>query len=182
MAERREQILRQKKEQFEKEEKALERYVSRVLSVAQRYALTWLDCSAPGFGAIYGSTVEALVEEDARILEYENRLLPAKEKVKFTSSQPYTLNPYPYDDNSWQSQHASRVPCDGPTEGDIHVFKGHPRDYPGAGFGSHNVLGLTENLCFERETRMGPYGFRPVVDKNGKKVDWDKVNWGELQH
>lgn len=152
------------------------------ITVACRYALTRWDGRAPGFGTIYGSTVETLVNKEAGIPEYQNRLLTAKEEVEFVNSQPYTLDPYPYDDSAWQPQHASRVPCDGPTEGDIRVFIGHPRDYPGTGFGSYDVLGLTKSLCFERETRMGPYGFSAVAGKNGKKVDWDKVNWGELQH
>lgn len=65
---------------------------------------------------------------------------------------------------------------------DIQVFKGRSQNFPNPGFGSHDVLGLDRNICFERDTRMAQYGFGPVVDKNGVPVDWDSVNWGDLQH
>ena len=64
---------------------------------------------------------------------------------------------------------------------DIHVFKGHPARLPEPSFGSYEVLGIDKNLCFERETRLGLYGVAPVEDGDGQPVDWDNVDWAELQ-
>lgn len=95
------------------------------------------------------------------------------------------FNPYPkYNSPEWASSHAEYVPCIGPAGReveDIRVFKGRPSNFPEPGFGGYGVLGLDPNLCFERETRMGQYGLSPVVDKNGEQIDWDNVNWGDLQ-
>ena len=53
--------------------------------------------------------------------------------------------------------------------------------------GSHDAIGLDGSLSFDRYTRYGAYGFgeREVAVDNWFKpapVDWDEVNWGELQH
>jgi hypothetical protein len=105
--------------------------------------------------------------------------------VTFSKTQPVTFNPYPrYNSMDWMSKHAPYVPCPGPggrVLEDIRVFKGRPEKFPQPGFGSYSVLGLDQNICFERETRMGQYGLLPVVDDNGEPLDWEKVDWGALQ-
>lgn len=143
--------------------------------------------SRPGYNAIYGNTVETLVDQDVRRLFHEKRLGPASDaaSVNFTEVKPVTFNPYPeYNSREWKAHHEAYVPCLGPTGKvleDIRVFKGRPRDFPEPAFGSYNVLGLDHNLCFERETRLGQYGILPVLDENGNEINWDEVNWGELQ-
>jgi hypothetical protein len=53
--------------------------------------------------------------------------------------------------------------------------------------GSYKALDIDSNLCFERETRLGPYGFQeepgPISssDRLRKRMDWDSINWGSLQ-
>ncbi|KAK3360070.1 hypothetical protein B0T25DRAFT_601400, partial [Lasiosphaeria hispida] len=164
--ERQEKLLREKKSQFEKEAKDLQ--------------------SAPGAGAIYGNTLESLVDKNDRLRVQEEVLTPAKNATSFTTDHPYVFNPYPdYNSIAWRSQNAEYVPCAGPTgteEADIMAFKGHPRNLPAPGFGSYRVLGIDQNLCFERETRLGRYGMIPTVDRTGQGVGWEQVNWGELQH
>ncbi|KAK0719700.1 hypothetical protein B0H67DRAFT_608534 [Lasiosphaeris hirsuta] len=164
--ERQEKLLREKKVQFEKEAEDLQ--------------------SAPGAGAIYGNTLESLVDKDDRLREQEDVLTPAKNVTSFTTDYPYVFNPYPdYNSVAWKSRNVEYVPCAGPAgteQTDILVFKGHPRNLPAPGFGSYRVLGIDQNLCFERETRLGRYGAVPVVDRTNHEIDWEQVNWGELQN
>ncbi|KAK4041765.1 hypothetical protein C8A01DRAFT_34144 [Parachaetomium inaequale] len=144
--------------------------------------------SKPGFKAIYGNTLETLIDQDTRRPSEEEKLGPVENAttVSFAEAQPVTFNPYPkYNSPEWEAQHAAYVPCLGPTGKeveDIGVFKGRPQNFPNPGFGSYSVLGLDRNLCFERDTRMGQYGLSPVLTRDGQNIDWDNVNWGDLQH
>ncbi|KAK4153602.1 hypothetical protein C8A00DRAFT_15180 [Chaetomidium leptoderma] len=141
----------------------------------------------PGFKAIYGNTIGSLTEQNNRRPSEEAQLGPASNTtvVSFSKAQPVTFNPYPkYNSPEWDERHAAYVPCLGPTGKtveDIRVFKGRPKNLPNPGFGSYSVLGLDRNLCFERDTRMGQYGMSPVM-KDGEPINWDSVNWGDLQH
>ncbi|KAL2129966.1 hypothetical protein VTI74DRAFT_7055 [Chaetomium olivicolor] len=140
----------------------------------------------PGFEAIYGGTIENLIDEDVRRPSETEQLGPALNTSTSNKPQPVTFDPYPkYNSHEWRARHAAYVPCLGPTGKvveDIRVYKGRPANFPDPGFGSYNVLGLDRNLCFERETRMGMYGLSTVLDKHGHEIDWDKVRWGDLQH
>ncbi|KAK4113901.1 hypothetical protein N656DRAFT_605542 [Canariomyces notabilis] len=139
----------------------------------------------PGFGAIYGNTLETLVDEDKRRPSHEEALVSASNSTASGKKRVFTFNPYPkYNSPEWLSNHAPYVPCIGPTGRkveDIRVYKGRPSNFPDPGFGSYSVLGLDPNICWERETRMGPYGMSPVVDKDGNEINWDEVSWGDLQ-
>ncbi|KAK5661554.1 hypothetical protein OQA88_11462 [Cercophora sp. LCS_1] len=129
------------------------------------------------------SNLGNLEKKSSRVLGYDDALEPTERAVPFSAEKPYKFDPYPYNRDAWQSQHADYVPCEGPSGviEDIHVFKGHPKGFPVPGFGGYDILGLSENLCFERETRMGHYGLGPAKDRRGENVNRDKANWGELQ-
>ncbi|KAH6649911.1 hypothetical protein F5144DRAFT_26838 [Chaetomium tenue] len=140
----------------------------------------------PGYKAIYGNTLESLVDQETRKPSHEEQLnSDSNTTVTFSKAQPVTFNPYPnYNSPEWKAHHATYVPCIGATGKeveDIRVFKGRPQNFPNPGFGSYNVLGLDRNLCFERETRMGQYGMSPVVTADGAEINWEDVNWGDLQ-
>jgi hypothetical protein len=110
-------------------------------------------------------------------------------EVSFTEEHPVRFNPYPdYNSNEWKaSNRAPYVPCKGATGElieDLLVFKGRPHDFPDPKMGTYDKLGLDANLCWERETRLGPYGFVPQMKKMAGEtmpVEWDNVNWGDLQ-
>ncbi|KAL1836020.1 hypothetical protein VTJ49DRAFT_5685 [Mycothermus thermophilus] len=165
--ERREQELGAQRALFEKEHHQLE--------------------NKPGYNAIYGNTLVSLTGKDNRTLSDDAKLGPDPNTtvVTFSKAQPVTFNPYPqYNTADWLSRHAAHIPCPGPAARvleDVRVFKGRPENFPEPGFGSYSVLGLDQNLCFERETRLGQYGLLPVVDDDGEPLDWEKVDWGELQ-
>ena len=57
-------------------------------------------------------------------------------------------------------------------------------------FGSFNETGLASDFCFDRHARYDPYGYdekaSPKEKMAGRRipptsVEWDKVNWGDLQ-
>ncbi|CCC12461.1 unnamed protein product [Sordaria macrospora k-hell] len=139
----------------------------------------------PDAGAIYGNTLETLVDKEKWTTQQKKALARTRSKVPYSLDKPYIFNPYPqYNSRAWKASHSAYTSCLGPTGKeveDIQVFKGHPAKFPQPGFGSYELLGIDKNLCFERETRLGPYGVAPVEDKNGQPVDWDNVDWGELQ-
>ncbi|KAK1754537.1 hypothetical protein QBC47DRAFT_219875 [Echria macrotheca] len=164
MSESWDQILRERQQEFEREAMALE--------------------NATGANEIYGKTLKDVVVGNVSTAICADALRPAKTNLTFTNIQPLALNPYPYHQEYWQSRHAEYVPCMGPAGtplGNVTVFEGHLRGFPNPAFGSYELLGLSLDVCFERETRMGPYGLVPVVGKDGKRIDWDRVNWGVLQ-
>ena len=82
------------------------------------------------------------------------------------------------------------MPCDGP-EGairEVQVFSGHPDIFEEPLVGSYVPLDIDSNLCFERETRLGAYGYQgeepsAPLDTNSveKRMDWDNVDWRLLQ-
>jgi hypothetical protein len=127
------------------------------------------------------------------------------------------FNPYPnYSSAEYRAQwDGDFVPCsfgytingtprDRP---EIRVFDGIPEGMPNPVFGSHELLGFDEGVCFERYGRLGPYGygytqedgglgeaiFNSSTRENGvetahgvgafplKKIDWRGVDWGSLQ-
>ncbi|KAI0470679.1 hypothetical protein GGR56DRAFT_660011 [Xylariaceae sp. FL0804] len=139
----------------------------------------------PGSDAIYGQTMDTLNATRSRSLEFEAHLTPADESAYFTTHQPYVYHPYPqYNKPSWLEKHAKYVACDGPTGklvDDIKVFKGTPEEFPQPSIGSYSLLGIDGDLCFERETRFGMYGFQNYNDTSRPAMKWDEVRWGRLQ-
>ncbi|KAL7629373.1 hypothetical protein AAE478_000893 [Parahypoxylon ruwenzoriense] len=68
----------------------------------------------------------------------------------------------------------------------IRYYEGRPNGFPEAVLGSYELLGLPEDICFERYGRYGPYGFGYSVrsgglgagehgEKEGFESTWDKV-------
>jgi hypothetical protein len=174
-----EQARQREREEYEAKENALREQWKHEYREAESLA---------GSNKIYGNTVASLVDKDVRKLEFQEALKEAPgQEVAFTRDHPVYFNPYSdYNSDHWQENgHAPYVPCDGPDGRpvqDILVFKGHPHDWPSPGLGSFDVLNMDGNLCFERDTRWGPYGLVSRNDSDGHPIDWDKVQWGRLQH
>lgn len=89
----------------------------------------------------------------------------------------------------------------------VRVFDGTPEGMPGPAFGAYEVVGVNEDVCFERYGRLGPYGYGYSVAEGGlgeavndggdderdietgwgpgnmplAKIDWRGVDWGQLQ-
>ncbi|KAI1100943.1 hypothetical protein F4804DRAFT_26664 [Jackrogersella minutella] len=139
----------------------------------------------PGADILFGQTLNTLEPTKKRSLTIEEHLTPAIYKTYFSDHQPYVYNPYPkYNEKTWLVDRAQYVHCEGPSSAsgdDVLVFQGQPKDFPDPGFGSYDVLGMDGNLCYERETRLGIYGFQADNDTSNPSIDWDKIHWGQLQ-
>ncbi|UKZ46488.1 hypothetical protein TrVGV298_000692 [Trichoderma virens] len=141
-------------------------------------------------GKIYGNTLSTLDYKDNRTNALRQKLRedPAV-NVGFSVDKPVRFNPYPnYNGDEWKKlQHAAHVACKGPTGEpveDLLVFKGRPHNFPEPNFGSYSLFNMDPNLCWERDTRLGPYGLLQQTKKVGGEVEvinWDNVNWGDLQ-
>ncbi|KAJ4377603.1 hypothetical protein N0V83_000430 [Neocucurbitaria cava] len=115
------------------------------------------------------------------------------------ASDPIAYKPFPkYNTDSWKKSWKSEyVPCLGPrgialnesTDDEVQVYRGVPADFPPVYAGGYDVVGLDDNVCFDRYSRYGPYGYGddefPEEVKHWKAPelipDWPKVRWGELQ-
>ncbi|KAK1977254.1 hypothetical protein LZ30DRAFT_601653 [Colletotrichum cereale] len=141
----------------------------------------------PGSGAIYGNTLSTLTEPAQRTnLEATRFRASSEEEKPWANHRPVHFDPYPdYNGEDWnRTRRGKYVPCIGPTGEpveDVLVFRGRPATLPKPLFGSFDVFEMDGNLCYERETRLGPYGYVPQLKANSVPVDWDKVNWGILQ-
>ena len=139
---------------------------------------------------IYGNTIKDLDYKEQRSPELNEKLRddPAA-NVAYSDDKPVRYNPYPnYNDPDWEKAgYAPYVPCKGPSGElveDLMVFKGRPHDWPEPKMGSYSEFDMDPNLCWERDTRLGPYGLleqKKKVDGGFEPIDWDNVNWGDLQ-
>jgi hypothetical protein len=120
-----------------------------------------------------------------------------------SASQPFQ----PYTDQTTEAYLAEYVQvqeCFLDAESTVRVpplqfYSGRPSGFPENVMGSYELLGLAEDICFERYGRLGPYGLgyglrnggtgtgehgdiegSEAVWANGY-VDYRKVNWGEAQ-
>lgn len=114
-------------------------------------------------------------------------------------NSPIVYKPFPkYNSRDWQEKwHGEYVPCIGPrgialnesSDDEIQAYRGLPAGFPKAYAGGYDVIGLDEDVCFDRYSRYGPYGYgddqfpEEVKDWRAPETvpEWDEVKWGELQ-
>ncbi|KAJ5280883.1 hypothetical protein N7478_006255 [Penicillium angulare] len=111
---------------------------------------------------------------------------------------PSIYDPYPaYNSRSWgRKYHGTFRPCLGPRGRDldrtrsddmIMVYKGKQTGFPEAGFGSYEAMGLDGNVCTDRYSRFGAYGYDDDNDAEipgfirPEPVNWFEVDWYKLQ-
>lgn len=74
----------------------------------------------------------------------------------------------------------------------VYAYLGMPQDHPDPLYGSYEVLGLRDDVCFDRAGRIEAYG--SGLDSTGRKdtrppdretqrspIDWDSVDWAAAQ-
>ncbi|KAF1922103.1 hypothetical protein BDU57DRAFT_511283 [Ampelomyces quisqualis] len=117
------------------------------------------------------------------------------------------FDPYPsYGSSSYVAEHGPVETCYLDANGTIQIpglraYKGVPEGMPGNVMGSYEVLGLRNDVCFERFGRLGPYGLgyskrrggtgaamdgdREGIEqvwKNNAEVDYREVNWAQVMN
>ncbi|KAJ9210596.1 hypothetical protein DTO166G4_7821 [Paecilomyces variotii] len=82
-------------------------------------------------------------------------------------------NPYPdYKSEAYIKKYGVKQDCFLDEEGTIrvpyvHYYNGVPRGFPDAVMGSNEMLGIEDNVCFDRFGRLGPYGLGYGVKRGG---------------
>ncbi|KAJ5730081.1 uncharacterized protein N7483_004589 [Penicillium malachiteum] len=111
---------------------------------------------------------------------------------------PSIYDPYPsYNSRSWRRKyHGHFEPCLGPRGRDLDrtrpedmvmVYKGKQVGFPANSFGSYEAMGLDGDVCTDRYSRFGAYGYdqEHFYDVPGftrpEPVDWSAVDWYDLQ-
>lgn len=141
-------------------------------------------------GLIYGNTLRSLnyKEERPDNLKKVLREDPSAE-FEFATDKPVRFDPYPdYNGAEWKKAgFAPHEPCPGAAgevPEDLLVFKGRPHYWPEPIMGSYDVLNMDQNICWERDTRLGPYGLtdqKRAERGEQTSIDWDNISWGDLQ-
>ena len=104
--------------------------------------------------------------------------------------KPYL--PYPdYESDEYKKRFKGNYsPCVGPngklidkdTSSLVSPYQGIPDGFPYPDVGSWEALGLDEGVCFDRYSRLGPYGLEDPKDKKSIPVNFQEVQWGKLQN
>ena len=129
----------------------------------------------------YFGGIRSLVPREENIPEYPSDQEPdpkpsntsdeGHQKKSIPKSLPF--NPYPdYQSAAYTMEFEEKRDCFLSSEDPkqiprVHYYEGVPLGQPDAVMGSHNVLGLREDICFERFGRLGPYGYGYSVRKGG---------------
>ncbi|KAF2685354.1 hypothetical protein K458DRAFT_365715 [Lentithecium fluviatile CBS 122367] len=115
------------------------------------------------------------------------------------ASNSVAYKPLPrYNSKAWKRKWMGEyVACDGPrgfplnisTDDEVQVYRGVPASFPKAFAGGYDIVGLDDNVCFDRYSRYGAYGLgddefpENVKDWRAPEMvpEWSKVRWGKLQ-
>ena len=165
----------------------------------------------------YFGGIRALVPREKNLPEYpsddestsilSNGSVKAQIDKAFPKSIPF--DPYPdYKSPAFLAEYAEKYECFLDSRNSIriprvHYYTGIPQGQPEAVMGSHEVLGLRNDICFDRFGRLGPYGYGYSLKRGGtgagmngdregademwkgagkpQEVDYRRVNWAEAQ-
>ncbi|CAG8876393.1 unnamed protein product [Penicillium nalgiovense] len=136
---------------------------------------------------------------DKRFYEGGTLTLTSTEFADTSHPVPLIYDPYPaYNSRKWKKKfHGKFQPCLGPRGRDldrrsaedmVQVYKGQQAGFPAPRFGSYEALDLDGNVCTDRYSRFGAYGY----DDDGEDevpgftrpsaVPWCEVDWHMLQN
>ncbi|KAJ5097250.1 hypothetical protein N7456_007971 [Penicillium angulare] len=118
----------------------------------------------------------------------------------------FAFNPYPdYSSAEYIQKYGEKHECFLDKENTVRIpvvqsFPGVPKGFPEAVMGSNTMIGIRDDVCFDRFGRLGPYGLGYGVKKGGSgagleghrdgaervwedapPVDFRHVDWGEAQ-
>lgn len=165
--------------------------------------------SFPFLNRYYGG-LKSLVSKEDNIPEYPpdetSAFNPNKTKIHSTPPSSSPFNPYPdYASKAYVEKYGTKVECFLDADRKISIpqvrtYNGTPDGFPDAAFGSSEMLGIREDVCFDRFGRLGPYGLGYGVkaggtgaglegDRSGIEDIWEEVppvnfkevNWAEVQ-
>lgn len=134
----------------------------------------------------------------------ENEAARASQKRALQPSKFF--DPYPnYTSSEYITKYGDKVDCYLDAEDTIsipriRIYEGVPRGFPDMVMGSAQMLGLRNDICYDRFGRLGPYGLGYSLNRGGSgaqlegerdgadlvwsespEVDWRGVKWLEAQ-
>ena len=136
--------------------------------------------SFPFLERYYGG-VRALVSRGTNAAEYPRDIdevpgnitdkMDAVSRRSLVSSTEF--NPYPaYASSEYSADHGAKVDCFLDAEESIRipstrVYSGVPNGFPDPVMGSNTLLGIQDDICFDRFGRLGPYGLGYSLNRGG---------------
>jgi len=144
-------------------------------------------------GLIYGTTLKDLTDHGVHDGPAAAALTPTESFLQYSDTPPYKYNPYPeYNSKAWKAANKGTYkPCGAPggLMEDMLVFSGRPKAFGEPPMGSYIALEIDSNLCFERKTRLGAYGFQEdnstasvgFLETLWERADLEDLNWGYMQ-
>ncbi|KGO69697.1 Protein of unknown function DUF3405 [Penicillium italicum] len=103
---------------------------------------------------------------------------------------PVIYDPYPeYNSAQWHKEFAGKFyACEGPRGKTLSrssaqdMVSVYP-DFPPPMLGSYQAMGVDENVCSDRFSRLGAYGYESntTYTASASRVNWNETNWGSLQ-
>lgn len=158
----------------------------------------------------YYGGIRTLVRKEENMPEYpraaDEPVLNYTESLhtrEFPLSTPFI--PYPYASNEYSESYVEVKECFIDAAKTIripklHAYEGRVNGFPDPVVGSHELLGIRDDVCFERYGRLGPYGYGYAKKQGGlgigqfaeregsdrvwetdSRVDYSKVDWGDVQ-
>ncbi|KAI1112173.1 hypothetical protein F5Y14DRAFT_463771 [Nemania sp. NC0429] len=159
----------------------------------------------------YYRGLRALVQLSEYKPEYPKPLLPSPSEPILAPHHvdmptPTIYRPHPdYNSNEWRESYVHVNPCYIDRDRavpvpDLYAYGGLVQGQPRAAIGSHEALGLRDDICFDRFGRYGPYGLGYSLDRGGVsesldiesegsetvweqsgQINWNDVDWAEAQ-
>ncbi|KAI4137095.1 MAG: hypothetical protein L6R39_007485, partial [Caloplaca ligustica] len=130
-----------------------------------------------------------------------NRSVSTRDARTLPKSIPF--DPYSKVDQGAAERHECFLDSKGTRIPKVHFYDGVTEGFPEAIMGSYNVLGLRDDICFERFGRLGPYGYGYSLKRGGtgaglhgdregaddlwtefenvSEVDFSNVAWAQVQ-
>lgn len=147
----------------------------------------------------YFHGLKALVDKSYHVPEYPNTTLEAplpRPPLKHRVPKPRPYNPYCSSHiKTCYLDRENKVPAPA-----MYAYDGVPQHMPDAALGSYELLGIRDDVCFDRFGRYGPYGLgystldggadvgsdtessgsEEVWARTGQ-INYNKVDWGDAQ-
>ncbi|KAL9097967.1 MAG: hypothetical protein Q9163_006277 [Psora crenata] len=151
----------------------------------------------------YFGGLRTLIPKSDNVPEYPSDREPvaaASDATNSTKPEGFPFNPYPSDAGIEEcfldTSNTIRIPR-------VNYYSGVPQGMPDPVIGAHDVLGLRDDICFDRYGRLGPYGYGYSIKRGGtgagmsgeregaeemwirqgniREVDYTNVRWAPAQ-
>lgn len=132
--------------------------------------------------------------------------LAKREEARAAISETVVFNPYPdYKSEEYIAQWGEKIDCFLDEKNTVQIprvriYEGIPKGFPDNVMGSAEMIGMRNDVCYDRFGRLGPYGLGYSLNKGGSgaqqggerdgadlvwqdhpEVDFRKVNWADVQ-